>query len=152
MPEPDTIDEDMAARFADFLDRHAEQRMTTIPAFIVGHMSGENWDPFRLADAARLCDFLGPHAYPVGDDQIRQHYAAAWQCELAGTFGRPVVLEEFGVSSDFASEPNAARYYRHVRPDRRHRPPEGRAGRDGRVRGHAGRDRGDPLRPRRAGS
>ena len=63
---------------------------------------------------ARLCDWLGPHVYPAGDDRIRQHYAAAWACELAGTFGQPVVLEEFGVSSDFASEENAARYYRHV--------------------------------------
>jgi endo-1,4-beta-mannosidase len=208
MPEPDTIDEDMVARFADFLDRHTEQQMATVPTFIVGHMSGQNWDPswragrdlltdvwlvgrqawfagqmvrrfaghpavagwlvsnemplyggdhaphetvaawaqiirdavlaagghqpfsvgdgawgveasgrdngFRLTDLALLCDFLGPHVYPVGDDQIRQHYAAAWQCELVGTFGRPVVLEEFGVSSDFASGPNAARYYRHV--------------------------------------
>ena len=208
MPEPDVIDEDMAARFADFLDQHAEQQLSTVPTFIVGHMSGQNWDPawrngrdlysdvwmvgrqawfagemvrrfgphpavsgwlvsnemplyggdhaapevvaawaqiirdavraaggqqpfslgdgawgievtgrengFRLADAARLCDFLGPHVYPVGDDQVRQHYAAAWQCELAGTFGKPVVLEEFGVSSDFASAANAARYYRHV--------------------------------------
>ena len=208
MPGPDVIDEDMAARFADFLDRHAEQQMSTVPTFIVGHMSGQNWDPawragrdlyadvwmvgrqawfagemvrrfgphpavagwlvsnemplyggdhappetvaawaqilrdavraagghqpfslgdgswgieasgrengFRLADVARLCDFLGPHVYPVGDDQVRQHYAAAWQCELASTFGRPVVLEEFGVSSDFASGANAARYYRHV--------------------------------------
>jgi endo-1,4-beta-mannosidase len=208
MPGPDVIDEEMTARFADFLDRHAELGLTTVPTFIVGHMSGQNWDPswragrdlladvwlvgrqawfagqmvrrfgghpavagwlvsnemplyggehaphetvaawaqiigdavraagghqpfsagdgawgvetsgrdngFRLADMARLCDFLGPHVYPVGDDQIRQHYAAAWQCELAGTFGKPVVLEEFGVSSDFASGPNAARYYRHV--------------------------------------
>jgi endo-1,4-beta-mannosidase len=208
MPEPDAVDEDMTARFGDFLDRHAEQRMSTVPTFIVGHMSGQNWDPawragrdlyadvwmvgrqawfagemvrrfgshpavagwlvsnemplyggdqappetvaawaqimrdavraaggrqpfslgdgawgieatgrengFRLAEVARLCDFLGPHVYPAGDDRIRQHYAAAWQCELAGTFGRPVVLEEFGVSSDFASEDNAARYYRHV--------------------------------------
>ena len=208
MPEPDAVDEKMAARFGDFLDRHAEQRMSTVPTFIVGHMSGQNWDPawragrdlyadvwmvgrqawfagemvrrfgshpavagwlvsnemplygggqaapetvaawaqimrdavraaggrqpfslgdgawgieatgrengFRLAEVARLCDFLGPHVYPAGDDRIRQHYAAAWQCELAGTFGRPVVLEEFGVSSDFASEANAARYYRHV--------------------------------------
>ena len=208
MPGPDVIDEDMTARFADFLDRHADQQMSTVPTFIVGHMSGQNWDPawrggrdlyadvwmvgrqawfagemvrrfgphpavadwlvsnemplyggdhappetvaawaqiirdavraaggdqpfslgdgcwgieasgrengFRLADAARLCDFLGPHVYPVGDDQIRQHYAAAWQCELAGTFGKPVVLEEFGVSSDFAADANAARYYRHV--------------------------------------
>jgi len=208
MPEPDVIDEEMTTRFADFLDRHAEQDLVTVPTFIVGHMSGQNWDPswragrdlltdvwlvgrqawfagemvrrfgghpavagwlvsnemplyggehaphetvaawaqiirdavraaggqqpfsvgdgawgvetsgrdngFRLADMARLCDFLGPHVYPVGDDQVRQHYAAAWQCELAGTFGKPVVLEEFGVSSDFASGPSAARYYRHV--------------------------------------
>ncbi|HEX6527152.1 MAG TPA: beta-mannosidase [Streptosporangiaceae bacterium] len=208
MPAPDEIDEEMTARFADFLYRHTEQRLTTVPTFIVGHMSGENWDPpwrdgrdlytdvwlvgrqawfaaemvrrfgthpavagwlvsnempiyggehappeavaawaqiirdavraaggrqpfslgdgawgievtgrqngFLLADTARLCDFIGPHVYPVGDDPIRQHYAAAWHCELAGTFGKPVVLEEFGVSSDFASGPNAARYYRQV--------------------------------------
>ena len=69
---------------------------------------------FSLADAARLCDFIGPHVYPVGDDEVRQHYAAAWECELAGTYGKPVVLEEFGVSSDFASGPAAARYYRQV--------------------------------------
>jgi endo-1,4-beta-mannosidase len=208
MPEPDRIDETMTARFADFLDRHREHGMTTVPTFLVGHMSGDNWDPawrdgrdlyedvwlvgrqawfagemvrrfaphpavagwlvsnemplyggdhtapeivaawaqlirdavraagghqpfslgdgawgieasgiengFRLATSAALCDFIGPHFYPVGDDRIRQHYAAAWLCEIATTFGKPVILEEFGVSSDFASEPNAARYYRHV--------------------------------------
>jgi len=208
MPEPDRIDEDMAARFADFLDRHVTAGMTTVPTFIVGHMSGENWDPawrgdrnlysdvwlvgrqawfagemvrrfarhpavcgwlvsnempiyggkdtphevvaawaqiirdavraagghqpfslgdgawgietsglengFRLADIAPLCDFLGPHCYPTGNDRIREHYAAAWKCELAGTFGRPVVLEEFGLSSDHASGENAAHYYRQV--------------------------------------
>jgi endo-1,4-beta-mannosidase len=208
MPEPDRIDEEMAGRYADFLDRHAEAGMTTVPTFIVGHMSGENWDPpwragrdlyadvwmvarqawfagemvrrfgghpavsgwlvsnvmpiygsaaasreqvaswaqimrdavraagghhpfglgdgawgtsgvgreggFSLADTARLCDFIGPHVYPIGDDEVRQHYAAAWECELAGSYGRPVILEEFGVSSDFASGPHAARYYRQV--------------------------------------
>src|ERR1700722_12202915 len=45
MPGPYEIDETLTARFADFLDRHAEQGLTTIPTFIVGHMSGENWDP-----------------------------------------------------------------------------------------------------------
>ncbi|HEY2507729.1 MAG TPA: cellulase family glycosylhydrolase [Streptosporangiaceae bacterium] len=208
MPEPDRIDETMTARYADFLDRHAEAGLTTVPTFIVGHMSGENWDPawrggrdlyadvwmvarqawfagemvrrfrdhpavsgwlvsnempiyggtdstreqvgswaqimrdavraaggtqplslgdgawgtggagreggFSLTDSARLFDFLGPHVYPIGDDEIRQHYAAAFECELAGTYGRPVVLEEFGVSSDFVSGPHAARYYRQV--------------------------------------
>ncbi|HEV2893522.1 MAG TPA: cellulase family glycosylhydrolase, partial [Actinomycetota bacterium] len=44
-PEPDRLDEAMLGRFADFLDRHAEAGMGTVPTFIVGHMSGENWDP-----------------------------------------------------------------------------------------------------------
>ncbi len=208
MPEPDRIDEQMTARFADFLDRHAEAGLTTVPTFLVGHMSGENWDPawrngrdlysdvwmvareawfagemvrrfashpavcgwlvsnempiyggedspretvsawaqliigairaaggtqpvslgdgawgievsgvdngFSVADSARQCDFLGPHVYPVGNDLIRQHYAAAWACELASTYGVPVVLEEFGVSSDFVADPSAAHYYRQV--------------------------------------
>jgi endo-1,4-beta-mannosidase len=208
MPSPYEIDENLTARFADFLDRHAEQGLATIPTFIVGHMSGENWDPgwrngrhlyedvwmvgrqawfaaemtrryaghpavagwlvsnempiyggsatdhetvaawariirdavraaggrqpfslgdgawgievtgvdngFRLTDISEISDFLGPHTYPVGDDPIRQRYAAALACELAGTFGKPVIMEEFGVSSDFASDANAATYYRHV--------------------------------------
>jgi endo-1,4-beta-mannosidase len=208
MPGPYEIDETMTARFADFLDRHADRGMTTIPTFIVGHMSGENWDPswrggrdlysdvwmvgrqawfagemvrrfashpavagwlvsnemplyggsgashevvatwaqlirdavraaggrqpfslgdgawgievtgndngFRLTEVAELADFLGPHVYPVGDDPIRQRYVAALQCELAGTFGKPVIMEEFGVSSDFASDSRASRYYRHL--------------------------------------
>jgi endo-1,4-beta-mannosidase len=208
MPDPREIDEKMADRFADFLDRHAELGMTTIPTLIVGHMSGQNWDPawrngrdlyadvwmvgrqawfaaqmvqryaahpavagwlvsnempiyggstsdheivsawaqlirdavrsagghqpfslgdgawgievtghdngFRLTEIAELTDFLGPHVYPVGDDAVRQKYAAALACELAGTFGKPVVMEEFGVSSDFADDAHAAAYYRHV--------------------------------------
>jgi endo-1,4-beta-mannosidase len=208
MPAPDLIDEALTGHFEDFLGQHARHGLTTIPTFIVGHMSGENWDPswrhgrdlyadvymvgrqawfaaemvrrfaghpaiagwlvsnemplyggatadhqtveawariirdavraagghqpfslgdgawgvevrghdngFRLADIAPLVDFLGPHVYPVGDDPVRQKFAAALDCELAGTFGKPVILEEFGVSSDFASSDNAARYYRHV--------------------------------------
>lgn len=207
MPEPDRIDEEMAARYADFLDRHTQAGLSTVPTFCVGHMSGENWDPpwrggrdlysdvwlvarqawfagemtrrfashpavagwlltnempiyggtaprevvsawaqliisairaaggtqpvsvgdgawgievtgrdngFSVEDTARLCDFLGPHVYPQEDDPARVNFAAAWACELAGTYGTPVVLEEFGVSSAFASGQHAARYYRHV--------------------------------------
>jgi endo-1,4-beta-mannosidase len=117
MPEPDRIDEQMAARFADFLDRHTAAGLTTVPTFLVGRMSGETSgvdNGFRLTDIAPLCDFIGPHCYPMQDDPIRQHYAAAWKCELAGTFGRPVVLEEFGASSDHVSGENAAHYYRQV--------------------------------------
>jgi len=69
---------------------------------------------FSVADAAELCDFLGPHCYPMGDDPARQHYTAAFICELASHYGRPVILEEFGVTSDFVSEANAAHYYRQV--------------------------------------
>ncbi|MGH8891256.1 MAG: glycoside hydrolase 5 family protein, partial [Acidothermaceae bacterium] len=44
-PEPHTIDEACVERYREFLDLHVELGMSTIPTFIVGHMSGENWDP-----------------------------------------------------------------------------------------------------------
>lgn len=206
MPEPDRIDERLVEHYRDFLDRHTELGMASVPTFIVGHMSGENWDPawregrhlytdvwmvarqawfvremvrrigdhpavcgwllsnempiyggedspreavaawaqilidavragggtqpvsvgdgawglettgrdngFSLRDTAEVGDFLGPHVYSMEDDLIRQFYAAAFRCELAGTFGRAVVLEEFGVTSDFTSDEHAAHYYR----------------------------------------
>jgi endo-1,4-beta-mannosidase len=205
MPEPDRVDEQAAAYYAQFLDLHTELGLATVPTLFVGHMSGENWDPawrggrdlyrdvwmvarqawfaeqmakryaghpavaawlvtnempiyggpapreaveswarlvvaglraggatqpislgdgawgrevsgrdngFSLLDEAEFCDFLGPHCYPMGDDVARQHYAAAFNCELAGNFGLPVILEEFGLTSDFASAQNSADYYR----------------------------------------
>jgi endo-1,4-beta-mannosidase len=207
MPEPDRVDDALVGHFADFLDAHAELGMTTVPTFVVGHMSGENWDPvwrgdrdlyadvwlvakqawfvrtmterfaahtavsgwlisnempiyggagdtdtvtswaelvvqavragggaqpvslgdgawgievtgrsngFSVRDTARLVDFVGPHVYPMGDDPVRQHLRAALMCELAAVAGRPVVLEEFGLSSDFVSPDNAGHYYRQV--------------------------------------
>ena len=207
VPEVERLDEDVLARFTDFLDAHVEAGLGTIPTFIVGHMSGENWDPawrqgrdlyrdawlvsqqawfahelarrvggheavvgwlvsnemplyggpaasdevvawarvlveavrsagatqpislgdgawgvevtgrdngYSLRALAPLVDFFGPHAYPMLDDEVRQSLAAAFACELAGGFGKPVVLEEFGVSSDFASDDHAAGYYRQV--------------------------------------
>ncbi len=207
MPEPDRIDETLAAHYADFLEAHAERGMRTIPTFIVGHMSGANWDPawregrdlygdvwmvarqawfaqemarrytghpaiagwlitnempiyggaaptekvtswaqlmvqavraagaaepvsigdgawgvevtgvdngFSVRELAALTDFVGPHVYRMEDDLVRQHYGAAFICELSGAFGRPVVLEEFGCSSDFVADDNAGHYYRQV--------------------------------------
>jgi endo-1,4-beta-mannosidase len=207
VPEPEVLDEAVAERFADFLDAHAEAGLGTIPTLVVGHMSGENWDPawrdgrdlyrdvwlvgqqawlahelasrfaqhpavvgwllsnemplyggsaraedvtararilvqalraggarqpvsvgdgawgievsgvdngYSLRELAPLVDFVGPHAYPMQDDEHRQTLAAAFACELAGGFGRPVVLEEFGVTSDFAADDLAAGYYRQV--------------------------------------
>jgi len=45
VPEPEVLDETVAERFADFLDAHVEAGLGTIPTLVVGHMSGENWDP-----------------------------------------------------------------------------------------------------------
>jgi endo-1,4-beta-mannosidase len=207
MPAPEQLDPAALDRYADFLDAHRERGLTTIPTFIVGHMSGENWDPawrgdrdlyrdvwlvgqqawfvervarrfashpavsgwlltnempiyggsaptedvttwarlllqalraagadqpasvgdgawgievsgqdngFSLRRIAPLVDFLGPHVYPMSDDAVRHHSTAALACLLSGDFDRPVVLEEFGLSSDFASHENAAHYYRQV--------------------------------------
>jgi endo-1,4-beta-mannosidase len=207
MPEPERVDATLVQRYADFLDAHREVGMTTVPTFIVGHMSGENWDPawrngrdlygdvwlvarqawfietltarfaghpavsgwlvsnempiyggagdtdevtswaqlvvqavragggtqptslgdgawgvevtgrdngFSVRRTGDLVDFVGPHVYPMGTDVVRQHLRAALVCELAAVAGKPVVLEEFGLSSDFVSPANSAHYYRQV--------------------------------------
>ena len=214
MPTPYTLDEDLIGHYRDFLDRHQALGMTTIPTFIVGHMSGENWDPawrdgrdlysdvwfvarqawyvreltarfadhpaiagwllsnempiyadptngghgvndpriieswsqlliqavraggatqplsigdgvwgvevsgsdngYRVRDLAPLIDFHGPHVYRMENDPVRQNLAAAYICELLDIGGKPVVVEEFGLTSDYVSEDNAASYYRQV--------------------------------------
>lgn len=210
-PEPHRIDNELVARFGDFLDAHVETGMTSIPTFIVGHMSGENWNPawrgdrdlyadvwlvgrqawfieqmvrafarhpavagwlisnempiygrhrdqpaapteqvsawatlmvqavragggqqpvslgdgawgievtgkdngFSVREIAQLVDFIGPHVYPMaGTDPIRQHLAAAFACELSAVGGKPVVLEEFGLSSDIVSAAHQGHFYR----------------------------------------
>lgn len=213
-PEPDRLDETMLERYADFLDRHVRAGMLTIPTFIVGHMSGQNWDPlwrdgrdlfsdtwfvarqawyvrevtrrfhehpavagwlltnevpiygdwrsrgndaldpdivsawaqllidavragggtqpvsvgegawgveitgrdngFRVRDLAPLVDFLGPHVYRMETDQSRQFLGAAYICEQLHRHGKPVVMEEFGLTSDYTSDENAAHYYRQL--------------------------------------
>jgi endo-1,4-beta-mannosidase len=205
MPAPHQLDQDQLARFGDFLDLHAELGLTTIPTFLVGHMSGENWDPawrrgrnlyadtwmvaqqawyirtvverwsdhpavagwlisnempiygldaptdvvtswaelmvqavragggtqpvslgdgawgievtghdngFSVRELGALVDFVGPHVYKMETDVLRQHLKSAFICELAAVGGRPVVLEEFGLTSDFASAENSGHYYR----------------------------------------
>jgi endo-1,4-beta-mannosidase len=209
-PEPHRVDDALVAHVRDFLDAHAEHGMTSIPTFVVGHMSGENWSPawrgdrdlyadvwlvgrqawfvermtrafadhpavtgwlisnempiygrrfdeppapteqvsawaqlmvnavragggtqpvslgdgawgievtgddngFSVRETGALVDFVGPHVYRMEDDQVRQHLNAAFLCELAAVGRRPVVLEEFGVSTDFVSSSGAASYYR----------------------------------------
>ncbi|MQA77408.1 MAG: cellulase family glycosylhydrolase [Streptosporangiales bacterium] len=211
-PEPDRVDEELVTHFRDFLDAHTEHGMTSIPTFVVGHMSGENWDPawrdgrdlyadvwlvarqawfveqmtrrlhdhaaitgwlisnempiygrlrdeptaptadvtswatlmvqavragggtqpvslgdgawgievtgrdngYSVRETGALVDFVGPHVYPTGSDQVRQHLTAAFVCELASVAGRPVVLEEYGLSSDAASEAYQGHYHRQV--------------------------------------
>jgi endo-1,4-beta-mannosidase len=44
-PEPDTIDDIYVDRFRQFLQASTDLGLQTIPTFIVGHMSGANWDP-----------------------------------------------------------------------------------------------------------
>jgi endo-1,4-beta-mannosidase len=214
MPAEDRLDDELSARYDDFLDRHRALGMRTIPTFVVGHMSGQNWDPawrggrdvfadewfldrqrwyvrelagrwhdhpavagwllsneipiyadwrsrgigtldadavtawaaaligeiraagatqpvsvgdgawgvevtgldngFRVRDLTPLIDFHGPHVYRMDDDQVRLHLGAAFVCELLDIGGKPVIMEEFGVTSDYVSEENAAHYYRQV--------------------------------------
>lgn len=65
----------------------------------------------RIGD---VVDFLGPHFYPKEIDPLRHSCFAAFAMRMSQTFGTPVLLEEFGCSSDQASDENAAHYYRTV--------------------------------------
>ena len=206
-PTPDTLDEQCIANFQDFLDAHSEIGMTTVPTFLVGHMSGENRDPawrngrdlysdiwfvgrqawyvreltarfadhpsiagwlltnevpiyggeaprpivdawasllvdavragggrqpvavgdgawgiettghdngFSSVDLAAFTDFVGPHVYRMESDQLRQHLKAAYIAELCHVAELPVIMEEFGLTSDFVSPSGAASYYRQL--------------------------------------
>ncbi|WP_432572607.1 glycoside hydrolase 5 family protein [Kineococcus sp. SYSU DK005] len=210
VPEPGVLAEQPVEHYLDFLDAHLQIGMTTIPTFLVGHMSGENWDPawrgerdlytdvwlvaqqswfitqmtrrthehpavvswlisnempiygrrhdqapaatkdvtawaqlvvsavraggaaqpvsigdgawgievtgqdngFSVRQLGRLSDFTGPHVYKMDSDPIRQHLNAAFVCELAAVTSLPVVLEEFGLTDEFASASSQATYYR----------------------------------------
>ena len=74
-----------------------------------GHDSG-----FCSLEYGPLVDFVGPHVYRMEHDRIRQHLKAAFICELAAVADRPVIMEEFGLSSDFASPQASAAYYRQL--------------------------------------
>jgi endo-1,4-beta-mannosidase len=207
MPAPDRLDEELLARYADFLDLHSETGLCTFPTLIVGHMSGQNWDPawrdgrdlytdtwlvgrqawyaeqvarrfgghpavagwllsnemplyggrgtpeavttwaqlviqglraggarqpvslgdgawtvetsgrdtgYRLRELAPLVDWVGPHSYPMSDDAVRQNLHAAFTVELCHLAGLPVLLEEFGASTEFGAPEAVAHYYRQV--------------------------------------
>lgn len=207
VPRRYELDSAVLERFEEFLEAHRASGMQTVPTFIVGHMSGENWDPawrgdrdlyrdvtlvaeqawfaaelasrfgqsdviagwlisnemplyggpgtsdeitawarimvqavrsagavqpvslgdgawgievsgrdngYSLRALAPIVDFIGPHVYPMESDPLREFLAPAFSCELSGGFGLPVVLEEFGLSSDFCADDHAAAYYRHV--------------------------------------
>jgi endo-1,4-beta-mannosidase len=76
-------------------------------------MSGVD-NGFSVRATAHLVDFVGPHVYRMETDRVRLHLGPAFVCELAGFAGRPVVLEEFGLTTDFSSAANASHYYRQV--------------------------------------
>ena len=46
-------------------------------------VTGED-NGYSLRSLAPLVDFVGPHAYPMQDDQVRQFLTPAFACELGG--------------------------------------------------------------------
>jgi len=76
---------------------------------MTGHDNG-----YSAVELGAFVDFTGPHLYRMESDAIRQHLKVAFICELAAVGGRPVVMEEFGLSSDFVSPANAGHYYRQL--------------------------------------
>jgi len=206
MPASDVVSSDAIERLASMIELAAKAGLWSIPTFLVGHMSGENWqtqwsrgrdwytDPLlldasellvgtvashfagdariaawlltnewplfagRTSDevglrwAKRMCatlraadstanvslgdgswdvtegqrsglpslelrdviDFYGPHFYPKETDALRHSVFAGFAMRMLQTFRHPVLLEEFGCSSDQSADDDAAAYYRTV--------------------------------------
>ena len=206
LPSPESVEQTALDRLESLVALAAEQDLWSIPTFLVGHMSGENWEPAwsagrnwytdetvlsacellirtivqrfagdariaawlmtnewplfagnalekdALAWATRLCavvreldkdaalslgdgawdliggqyaalparalsgliDFFGPHFYPKESDAMRHSAFAGFAMRMTGTMPKPVLLEEFGCSSDQAADEYGADYYRTV--------------------------------------
>jgi hypothetical protein len=206
MPAPDVVETEALQRLAATIDLAAKAGLWSIPTFLVGHMSGENWnadwcrgrdwytDPLlldaselligtvashfagdariaawllsnewplfagRTSDeiglrwAIHLCatlraadpecnvslgdgswdvingqhsglparalrdvvDFYGPHFYPKETDALRHSVFAGFAMRMLQPLRHPVLLEEFGCSSDQSDDHAAATYYRTV--------------------------------------
>jgi endo-1,4-beta-mannosidase len=204
LPSPDVVSDKARERLEATISLAAQAKMWSIPTFLVGHMSGENWAPDwsrgknwyndpvvldaselligsivshfarderiaawlltnewpifaghtgieeskrwaeRLLSVARaadpecnisvgdgawdviegnrggpnsvslrdLVDFFGPHFYPKEIDAMRHTAFAGFAMKMLAPLGRPVLLEEFGCSSDQADDELAAAYYR----------------------------------------
>ncbi len=57
-------------------------------------------------------DFFGPHTYELETDSLRHSQLPSFLVGLAGSLGKPVLLEEFGCSSAWASDEHQADYFR----------------------------------------
>ena len=75
-----------------------------------------NGQPNGLASAALrdVVDFFGPHFYPKQTDALRHSVFASFAMRMLEPLGKPVLLEEFGCSSDQSDDESAACYYRTV--------------------------------------
>jgi len=63
-------------------------------------------------ELSSVIDFFGPHFYPKESDSLRHSLVASFAMRMAEPLGKPVLLEEFGCSSDQADDGSAADYYR----------------------------------------
>ena len=59
-----------------------------------------------------VVDFFGPHFYPKETDALRHSLTGAFAVAMLEPLGKPILVEEFGCSSDQADDEYAADYYR----------------------------------------
>ncbi len=65
-----------------------------------------------VEELAESVDFFGPHTYELETDSLRHSQLPSFLVALAGSLGKPVLLEEFGCSSAWASDEHQADYFR----------------------------------------
>lgn len=69
---------------------------------------------FDVETLRGIIDFVGPHTYYADHDPLRQALNAEFCIRNLTYLGVPVLFEEFGCSSNQASESNQRHYYREV--------------------------------------
>lgn len=103
-PAPDTIEDGYVERYKQFLRACTDLGMQTIPTFIVGHMSGANWEPSwrqgrnyytdgfmlgqqayfiremtrRVAPSQAIAGWLISNEIPLLGGQVSHEYGRAW--------------------------------------------------------------------------
>jgi endo-1,4-beta-mannosidase len=115
--EPDGTPEEVTAWIADMTDcirALDDRRPISTGEGARGPEINRRLVNFQLRRYHHYVDFIGFHFYPATQNPWHQSFTAAFRINLARSWGKPAIVEEFGHSTVMGTEKNQAHYYRTV--------------------------------------